>query len=53
MDVRGRGITPTPPEAAAEEIASDKIEGECLEVEVAEKMIFFGRGIGIPITPKA
>lgn len=53
MDIKGEGITPAPPEAAAEEAGSDGIEGRGLKMKVAVTTVFFDLGMGIPVTLEA
>lgn len=52
-DARGGGITPAPPEAAAEEKTSTRSEGEGSKEEVAIAVVFFDKGIRIPMTLEA
>lgn len=53
MDARGRGITPAPPEVAAVEVALEEIEGRGPKVKEVAATVFFDRGMGITMTPKA
>lgn len=52
MKGKGKGITPAHPEVVEVEVALVCIEGRNSEAKVgAITVIFFGRGIRIPVTP--